>query len=273
MAKEPQNRPRSAVDFSRWLQRIELELHLAPTKIEVADALPVERGVSTETAVRPARQPEADPSQHALRAGPRPAPSETKLRQPVRMPVVQPVGNAASSRHAPQPLADTSVHGVKPPVAATILRAPAVPDQPVEPVPDRRTRRPIIVGGLAALLVLIAVVVAIIIGDPFGANPVVGPTNDGRSSTPAIDDLVRPGPVKISARRVGARTVEFSWTYTEAKPDDKFKVTRDDRQPQYVTASKLRLTDAPGRTCLSVAVERHDGSFASQSPPKAKCVR
>jgi len=74
-----------------------------------------------------------------------------------------------------------------------------------------------------------------------------------------------PGPVAVTAARVGPLSVQFSWTYSDELANDSFQwQTSDGSQSGVVKVPTLDLQDQPGvQLCIQVKVVRADGSNGS----------
>jgi serine/threonine protein kinase len=171
MAIEPNQRPQTAIDFARHLNRIEQELRFDRTKIVVperpaaadpAPPAPATRATGSPDAFAPPRQVVAPPAAAPPVDSPVPVAevdeSATMLQRPKRpQPAPPPPGKAfaRSSRVA----AESSV-------GSTDLtgRRPAAPS-PVEPSPSEPPspggRRGLVAGGVVGLLVLLVVAIGI----------------------------------------------------------------------------------------------------------------
>ncbi|MEO6019269.1 MAG: serine/threonine-protein kinase [Knoellia sp.] len=240
MAKKPDARPQSAIDFARGLQAIEQDQRFARTQIVVLD----ESGHSTV----------ADSAGRA-------APEHTDPdRTSVRAPKV------------------TSAQGYAPTLTAP--RTDAQGDSDAEPQPRTISGGALLGGVGVLLIVLIGALVWAIgfrgdnsPGDPGTNAPSASVTTGGGG--PIVDI---PQPPSIDGRGVPGGVV-FSWEYTGVRKGDfyrlriagseaevpKAKVTTVRKMPPYTVSAK------PGKlVCAQVEVARAAGSSSTYSP--IKCV-
>lgn len=252
MAKEPANRPRSALSFARSLQRIQRELRFELTQLEVPE-VPI---------ARPAR-----PSQDAdgTRAG--------------RLQVVRPEGLSGLVTGAPVAavpiVAPPEVfQGPVPelaPASETVHRAPASAD----PLPSAADPRPEAEPGGRVVPRPIALVAAMVVGVVAVAALLVG-LNVGRDGgshpTPTADDGNvnvlgdRPAVPTAVTVRVSAGAADVSWTAEGRKPGDRYRISRVGA-PNAAPLADVEGPPAhiPGLTggCVQVVAVR--GSFISEA--------
>ncbi|SDH29494.1 Serine/threonine protein kinase [Leifsonia sp. 98AMF] len=287
MATRREDRYQTAVDFARALQRVELELGLAPTSIDVpnlsvGDARPGPSadGGEQETRAR---------SVATIRAQqPAPAPSTVDARSAERPP-------APATPAAPEPEA-TRVRGVVPISAQPPARSATTDDKPsAEPVQDhtilrsrpsseegdgtaqsgaddasdpdastgpRDPRRRLLtwIGVGAAAVVVLAVAAAVV------ANLVAAPsTSTGPGAQPSdggsIAVTVVPPPVLVSAVRApDGASATFTWKTADAQKDDQFTWQQEGTTngPSVTAERKVTLTNlTPGvPVCIDVATVR-----------------
>ncbi|NUU08355.1 serine/threonine-protein kinase [Leifsonia sp. C5G2] len=261
MATRREDRYQSAVDFARALQRVELELGLAPTSIDVpnlslGDARPAPaadgggeqetraRSVATIRAQAPA--PEAPPS---------PAPSA-------------PVPDATDAPSAPAP-EPTRVRGVVPvtPRASdtaadvpehTLLRQRPAPaeehdegtETDAETARDPRRRLLGWIGAGAAAVIVLGVGAAVLAGvlAPAQTPGTQQAGNGGGDGDGGIAVTVVPPPVLVSAVRAPDGTsATFTWKTKDPRKDDRFTWLQEG------TTNGPAVTDQPTVTVTGIA--------------------
>jgi eukaryotic-like serine/threonine-protein kinase len=244
MSPRRSDRYASAIDFARALQRVELELGYSPTTIEVPNLAVVAPDARTvgeedETRARSVSTIVAQPADATV--APEVDAASTQLRRPV---TVVPATSAAAAA----PVAEQ-----------TILR----PSTPVEPVPDEPSAAPrrrvgLIVGIVAAVIVIAAGVTAII-ALPRTGNPTPAASSGTGSGGGEISVDVVPTPLAGTATATGS-TVTFTWKNPKPKTGDTYQWTAEatNANPVRTTKPLAVLTGvAPGTSaCIDVVVVR-----------------
>ncbi|MEV8215098.1 protein kinase [Leifsonia sp. NPDC077715] len=259
MATRREDRYQSAVDFARALQRVELELGLAPTSIDVpnltvGDARPAPGGSGDEQETRARSvatiraQPEEPPASPVQQVAEpvAPEPAATRVRG------VVPV--------APQPFAPTARESTV--AEHTVLRSrPPAEDAPVTTPRDPRRRLLTWIGVGAAAVVLLGVAATIVANvlAPTGAPRTPGAGSTGDDGSIAV--TVVPPPVLVSAVRAPDGTsAAFAWkTEAPAKGDQYTWVQEGTTNGPSVTAQpKVTVTGlTPGvPVCIDIATVR-----------------
>jgi serine/threonine protein kinase len=284
MAARRENRYGSAVEFARALQRVELELGLAPTSIDVpnlhlpTEHPPAEDGADAAEATR-AR------SVATIVAQPVAAPDEPKGDTPGPAPAVPPVPTDAPSSEAASTAEPTRVRGVTPvapaatPVESTRLRPVAV--EPSTPVVDTaeaghagdagsppRRRLVAWIGGAAAAVVVLGIGAAILSNALAASTP---PSTRQGGDDGAIAVTTVPAPTLVSAQRDATGTAAtIVWKTAAPRDGDQYSWVRDGTtDPPTVTGRPtVTLTGlTPGvPVCIDVATIR---SGRTSEPLKA----
>ena len=237
MAKDPNNRPATALAFARALQEIEQEQRFPRTAIVVLD----EQGQTTladqtstagdggeEDRTR-VRSPQAVRSAQAL---PQPRPGQTAYPPLSGSTSIPPAGHTSVTSPHPGPVAqgvpdDVAEEGtvrVDRSRAAGAAGAPAAPGPAAPPTQDgeRHEISPAML--LTGLAVVVAVLAGIALWAVFGrggADPAATPTRTVAS--PTDDDPVAIAPVPTISARGTTGGVAFSWTYPGAEKGDGYR--------------------------------------------------
>lgn len=234
MAKDPNNRPATALAFARALQEIEQEQRFPRTAIVVLD----EQGQTTladqtstagdggeEDRTR-VRSPQAVRSAQAL---PQPRPGQTAYPPLSGSTSIPPAGHTSVTSPHPGPVAqgvpdDVAEEGTVRVDRSRAAGAPAAPG-PAAPATQDGERHEI---SPAMLLTGLAVVVAVLAGIALwavfgrgGADPAATPTRTVAS--PTDDDPVAIAPVPTISARGTTGGVAFSWTYPGAEKGDGYR--------------------------------------------------
>lgn len=288
MAARRENRYGSAVEFARALQRVELELGLAPTSIDVpnlhiatqhvaapgdADAAEATRARAVATVVA---QPDAPSREPAADRSPAPAADAALDADPTRVRGVVPVVRAT-----PGAPAESGASGAAP-FESTVLRpaasgptgaperaAPSTGDEGVlteEPAPRRRVVA--WVAGAAGAVVVLGIAAAVIANALAPSAPVTT-RQGGGDGTIAVTTV--PAPTLVSATRDSAgTTATIVWKTASPKDGDQYAWVREGTtDPPSVTARpSLILTGlTPGvPVCVDVTTIR---SGRTSEPLKA----
>ncbi|WP_431220942.1 serine/threonine-protein kinase [Leifsonia xyli] len=276
MATRREDRYQTAVDFARALQRVELELGLAPTSIDVpnlslTDARPApavgddeqETRARSVATIRAQPEPPRPPERPLAPAEPPAAvePAATRVRGVVPVSPQAPGGDHDRSGGIPEhtvvrsraaaPASDTAA-----PAADADLSGDTAPAQPRDP----RRRLLAWIGAGAALVVVLGIAAAIV------AN-VVAPTASPTPSRAAqggdsgIAVTVVPPPVLVSAVRApDGASATFTWKTDGGKKGDQYTWVREGTTngPAVTVEPKVTVTGlTPGvPVCIDVATVR-----------------
>jgi hypothetical protein len=264
MAKQPADRPRSAVAFARVLQDIESELQLAPTPLEV----PAEPG----SGVPPERRDDGEGTRTRSIRTVSPSLDSTPAVQldgtPISDAAVAAVANARPGVPTAEPVADTVVPISRVSPVPAPLGAP-LPTVEVEPQPDgRQAPRFVVIGAAGVVLAaLAAVILAVGSGDPSRTAPTT--TVPLRQEIEAFAPAV-PGSVTVGVQGSAA---QVSWKPGQgAETGDTYRVVRSDQpgaEPVILGSSPARVPIRPGEhPCFRVMAQR--GSILSE-PSAVAC--
>jgi serine/threonine protein kinase len=250
MAKRPQQRPASVVEFLRQLQGVEAELKLAVTPLELADDGSSARLRSTgddddATRIRGVTEIQAQPTPLAIDHVP---------ANPVGVgPVVQ---RPREGLLAPPQVADT-VHRPAP--------SPSTLPPADEGAPPRTSKLPLVIGG-------VVVAVAAVVGIALSAGG-----DSGSQSVPSTQAAIvvigssRPAAVVAGSADLRADgSAVFTWSAPDAQEDDVYLVERTDTgQVSEERRTTVTLSDATSATCVKVKVSRVG---VQDSDPTTWCV-
>lgn len=251
MAKDPAHRYASALEFARALQRVQIELGMQPTGVDVMEDAPEPVAFdSDDDATRIRSVVTIDPQGASAPVTPQSPVADTAA--PVR-PRFSPAALAAPL--APQ-VADTAL---RPPSASA---APATPER-------RRPRWP-----LLAVLGLLAVGAVVWLAMLLLGNP-PAPEPPPPTATPSAEpqDPIPPGAVPAVTDLAGEAKdgkVTFTWGNPEPHEGDVYLWRLDEagveHDPEVVTEPTVTVPEATsGRTCIEVLLRRANGR-ASDSP-------
>ena len=286
MAKKPEHRFGSAAEFARTLQRIEQELQLAQTSLDLPDTswihVPDAVGEDLRTRVRsvveitpttttgdtntgasaPALAGESagaaaanlDGHRGGLPGQPGVAAAPTR----VRAPEIVPSAGAAHSAATPPAAAP---HSGNSPAAQAVAEHGASPgnvDPQSEAAPPQRRRGRWLT--LAASLAVIGVVAGVVIygavNAPEDQPEQAGPTMLPQPSAPAAS---RPDPpIGLTGERDNAdpATITFTWQAPDYDGELEYawrQVPATGEQTERTSATDITLTDHPERVCIEVA--------------------
>lgn len=284
MATRREDRYQTAVDFARALQRVELELGLAPTSIDVpnlsvGDARPGPspdggdqetraRSVATIRAQQPAAAApsvEAPPAERpAVPAAPPPAaaePEATRVRGVVPIPAQPSARSAAPDDHrTAEPVQEHTVLRSRPSAEEPDGTAHPGAEDASTPLRDPRRRLLTWIGAGAAAVVVLAVgaaVVANLLTPPAASTGPGAQPSDGSS----VVVTVVPPPVLVSAVRApDGASATFTWKTADPQKDDQFTWQQEGTTngPSVTAEPKVTVTDlTPGvPVCIDVATVR-----------------
>lgn len=259
LARDPSQRPRSATDFGRSLQRIERELGHAPTEFELPD-----EDSSTDAREVPG-WPDSDfddgtriSGVQVVRQAPEPAPTSTSVISglPTSFGAVKRQATIREIVPPPSPPDDPDTT----PAIRPTTGSPSPVDEPEVPTRGRRARHSVLIGA-AACLVLVVVAGAAIARSGSGGSR--GPTS---ASTSIVDEQALeipdtpPVPTDLSVVVSGdVATIEWR-PGAGAEAGDRYSVDRTDRDvgPPVVTdETTVRFDVEPGASpCFEVSAQR-----------------
>ncbi|MDR6970193.1 protein kinase domain-containing protein [Leifsonia shinshuensis] len=274
MATRREDRYQTAVDFARALQRIELELGLAPTSIDVpnltiGDSRPAPvAGDEQETRARSVATIQAQPAAPRIaapepeRAEP-PAPAEpaaTRVRGVVPVSPDAPARDVPSA--APHGVPEHTVLRARPATASTPADEDETPADPRDDAPARDPRRRLLawIGAGAAAVIVLGIAAAVLANvlAPASSSPSSGPRAGDDSS---IAVTVVPPPVLVSAvRSPDGASATFVWKTEDAKKSDQFTWVQEGTTngPTVVGEPTVTVTGAtPGvPVCIDIQTVR-----------------
>ena len=282
MATRREDRYGSAVDFARALQRVELELGLAPTSIDVPNLslgdmrpAPGGSGSADETRARSVATIQAQPAAPVREATPARERTEqpstpTTEAEPAATLVrgVVPISPDAPRKDAATAVPEHTVVRSRPTASATAEASPSesatadsdgAADVVAQPLDPRRRLLAWIGAGAAAVIVLgiAAAVVANVIA-PSAAPTTPGPGAGGDSS---IAVTVVPPPVLVSAVRApDGASATFVWKTDGTQKGDQFTWVQEGTTngPSVTADPRATVTGlAPGvPVCIDIATVR-----------------
>lgn len=265
LSRDPQDRYPSAMAFARALQRLQIERGMQPTTVDVMDdAIDTDERLEDEgrTVVRSVVTIDAQPKTAPKPIAPAPV-FETAGRTMLR-PEVDEVA-ATQLRAAAGAQID--------PGTVTSGLAPTTPDPGAQVRP--RSRRPLVIGVIAAVVVAASLGV---VGFMLAPQP-AAPRTPTVSSQP-IDPLPGGGrPPKVTdltGKKAGSGKVTFTWKNPEPKSGDRYHW----RLLEVGVTHTYAVTNTPsvtipavksGNTCIEVQLVRSDGGTALQ--PAQGCAK
>ena len=283
LAKEPEHRPQSAMEVARHLQRVEQELRLSRTEIEVLDSTPEVRSSPASFAPRPAPvELPAVPSAPSglVDSAPRktiptetspldfsPPAGATQRRQVARVEPQEPPAGATQRRQVtrfepapavpaaavPIPAPATPVPGAT--VQRTVQRvAPGTVDPPATTAPAPRRGRAIALVAVAALLVS-AVGGGILLNRGGDEDPTSSlPNGSGADGLEGLGLDTAPS-VPIVRGKVKGDQLVFTWSAEQDEDFYRYTVSRSGKTAQ-VDGPKVSLPRGSGQVCLTVVAYR-----------------
>jgi hypothetical protein len=279
MAKRPVSRFARAIDLARALQEVEIQLQLAPTKIEVPKTAPErERHDGDEdaghTRIRNLATitPQATPQTSAARTVVRgdagtPAGAETAVAGATIARPATGIAPEVAGRPVPSSVPGQRSTGLPTPVVAeTVHRPVAEPPEEVTGEAPSNSRRSALLAAAAALVAAVAIVAPG--GDETNENaPPTAEQQDGLPDDATVTFV--PAPSGLVAGPTAGGTA-FSWTNDDPQEGDTFLWRRTDPGAD----SGLRPVEEPsvvvpaeGRVCIEVLLVR---SNARSSEPSAE---
>ena len=280
LARDPQQRYPSALDFARALQGVQgqmnesvtpidvlsdrvdddlddaTELHDSGTRISGFMLIDPDQGVdSTATSTGPSSGV-TSPFEHSDPQAPAPpAPQVSQV-------VLHGRGSAAPGvRDFPGPAV---------PDLDTVLDAPEVPSSSAPTLePEAKKRRVARIGALAGVAVVVVIAASIAGGLPRGGETPVVTT----SPQPQDPVILRVPPVEALEGTVEGDKATFTWKNPDPKDGDSYMYEElsvaDERPPGFVDEPVVVVDAQPGRTCVNVSLRRSDGRVSS---PVRGCV-
>ncbi|MDQ1124714.1 serine/threonine-protein kinase [Microbacterium trichothecenolyticum] len=267
MSKDPRARYASALEFGHALQHVQIQHGMQETTIDVEeeDLLPIDddgeelvtrfRGITSIDA-----QPVAPASVDVRTSTARPTTPVAAVvpdtTAPVRPPIVSAPAAAPSwsvpSAPAPLDTVRRQVEEVEQPVAA--------------PAPAPRRRRSLVIGGVAAAVIVLAVGGAIAAATLTPSPPAVTASTAPRP----VDAVPAAHPVSVTALTGSATDagVRFAWTNPDPLEGDRYlwrTVVPGTETTFQETADTAVVVpaDPSGRTCIEVLLRRSDGTSAA----------
>jgi len=287
MAVDRTQRYATAVEFARALQGVELSLSYAPTQIDVPNigqiappVRPADENQDDRTRARGVTPVIAQPARPVIT----PPPPVEDPRDRTRMrgaTTISPDAPSGPVTAGAQAAAATSAPGR--PVESTVVRpsARSVVSPDASPAGSRTdkgspavTRRGPLIGVLAGVLVVAAVITGIVVLVPRSNTPQSGPTNSGGPiDLPPVIDPPVPGTAVASA---DGTSVTFTWTNPHPKKGDQYRWQRTDGaasvdQKDVTTTSQAQAVVtgvAPGtNVCIDVRILRDNNLSDQLDPP------
>lgn len=262
MSKDPADRYRSALEFARALQRVQIEFGMAATPVDVVEDeidIAEEDDDGGRTRFRGITSIEAQDA--PVSVAPVPVPVTTDTVRPVsvtRAPI------AAAAVAAPP----------APPVGDTVVRQPVggagTDATPAPPVAEQRRGRARLIGWLAAggaVIVAAVVVVALVFTpQPQPAGPLSKHTNRSQPVDPGLD--IVPTVTELTGTPSGG-VVVFTWKDPAPRAGDTYlwRPVVPGQTETFHEADRPTVTvpvDSSGRTCIEVLLVRKDRSSTNE---------
>lgn len=303
MDKNPAARPASALEFARGLQRIETEMRLAPTPVDVLtehpDDVPADPVDGVATRIRSLTVIDPSPDPHGLSSpsgveyaafGPpagSPTPSTVGRTSPPPPGGRPPTEGRAGDDGVTVPRAagpntakgaDTGVMGLAGAgtTAAATTAAGTGDTNPVSRTSSTRSRVPLLIGG-GVLVAVAALVVALVLTR--GADSPAPPdhTGDTLATMTSGNDPIG-GAVPLPADLAGEGTgdgVIFTWRNPDPMAGDTFQwyayQTANGDAARHTTDQTTATVPGTGRLCIAVVLVRADGTSSPQ--PATACAQ
>lgn len=306
MAKRREDRYRTALEFARALQKVEIELAMSVTTIDVLDdsvEVDAHEG-EDDNRTRVRSVVSIDPTGPAPSAHSRPAPTipplaeppfstadATVMRDATGAPVTAPGAQPAPGTPAPYGWGQQPAPGVTEPYDHTVLRGlpeagqtvgvtharpverPAS-EQPVAPAAAKR-RWPLVAGIGAVVVIGGGIALATVLSGSDPSEPIETPT----SVRPVdVDDVITertvPALTGVTGRIEGDQAV-FTWTNPAPEAGDVYLwgVQVGGEAVALEATSETTVTVAPspdGQTCIEVLLRRADGRASAE--PAVGCA-
>ena len=266
MSKSPVARPQSAIEFARALQKVQIELGMQATPIDVIEedfAAAEEDDEAEETRFSGVRRIDAQPTTPAASAAPaaRPVPDDTIQRTPA--PAYGVVGSettvpAAHPHRAPAALPIPAAPALDETVRRAVSESVAEAD-----APPPRSRKGVLIGVVAGTVLALAVAgigVAMALGGG-GAptaerTPSSAPVDLGEGMPAAVSDLVG---------EVSGDGVTFTWHNPDPQGGDSYRwrQVKTGAAFAFAVVDDTTITlpaDTSGITCIEVLLVRANGA-------------
>lgn len=283
MAKSALQRYGSAIDFARALQRVQRELSMSPTPIDVLDdSLPSDveeeeddglTRIRAVVSIDPTAPPAARTTTWATDTGRvdstvgRTVRRDSPVAASSTTPVDQTVLRADTAGGAPVDQTVRRAHA-----APEALPQSAPPSAQADAVAPRRSKKGLI-GALVGALVVVGTVIAVWVVSQGG--DVEKPTQVDSGTQAPVDVVSQTVPlVEIEGRTEGANVV-FTWTNPEPVDGDYYNwgVQQLGQETEIDTTTDTTVTvpaEAGGTTCIEVRLVRSNGKSAAE--PAVGCV-
>ncbi|MHA7291687.1 serine/threonine-protein kinase [Arthrobacter sp. MDT3-24] len=281
MSKSPGDRYETSLAFARALQKVQIDMHMAVTPVDVVDdsADQIDENDDDDglTRIRSivSISPEATAPQAPSRgrhpdyvqpiAG---VPDDTVLRDGLH---ASGGGQPAGRHEAGLPLP------VAPPIEDTLLRPPSEPpSSEVSQPAKRRMLVPTIIGAAAVIVVGGAIAATLMTGQAGEADKKGAGQSAPQTSVP-LDPVVEsivPAPTGL-AGTVGDKGVVFSWQNPSPQPEDMYlwRVLDAETDGPLTSTKDPSVSVQPGatgRTCIEVSIRRSTGR--STNEPAVACA-
>ncbi|MFD5828006.1 serine/threonine-protein kinase [Lentzea sp. NPDC060358] len=246
MAKNPAARPGSLHEFAAGLNRIQKAQRFRETELELMPA--------------PEPEPEPSPQVAAPRfvAPPPPVSPPTQRKPPeLVLPPPRPVPHTTARKAQPETMVRPS-----PPVVAE-------PGRGGSPGPRRW---PLYLTCLLAVAAIAGVWVFLVSGQekPVGGSTATTLTEDAPDQNAGAGDAP-PGRPSITATRLDAKTVRFTWNYSAQQATDTFSWRTPDGARTGVEKQPQVDVEGAEPVCLQVKVVRADGGNATADWSQESC--
>lgn len=271
LAKAPDQRFDSALEFGRALQAIQTSLHLPVTPIEVGeedaeDAAWVPENPADVASTRISSFKVIDPDAERTPPAARAAPHATVIVHP---PITDSGVRDFTGPAIPTPTTDATVVGQLPTPGSV---QPAVDGVPEPIKPPRR------IGALVASAAVVLLIVGLVGWQVLGRDGASGTTQDTvvdefEETADAVGDAV-PAPKSISLSVEGKR-VTVDWRNPDPQDGDSFlyRVVDPSAEQPFagpVDAGPVSVPSQPGRTCVEVVLRRSNGQASTAT---TKCTK
>lgn len=280
MDKNPAARPASALELARGLQRVESEMRLAPTPVDVLaehpDDVPADPQDGVATRIRALTVIDPSPDQSP---GPSPGPAAVARPGPAGLAPGPVAGTIDGS--APPAGMDTSGHptgrlaGDGEADGDTVRRADGVITPEDAAGSGRRARIPLLIGG--GTLIAVGALIVVLVMTRGGSSPAPPDhTGDTIATMTSGNDPIG-GSVPLPEDLAGEGTgdgVTFTWRNPDPKAGDQFQwypyQTTNGATERHITVATTATVLGTGRLCIAVVLVRADGTSSPQ--PATACA-
>ncbi|MCI4658192.1 protein kinase domain-containing protein [Cryobacterium zhongshanensis] len=297
MQKRPEERYATVLEFARALQKVQIELAMSVTPVDVLDDsadAPDERDdddgltrVRSVVSINPERPPVHTVTAVIPPGFPAAVDDEETVRPPIRS--IPADLDRTQLRGATAPLTPDAETARAPGFGGQRLPARAPLDETyrrTDPAPaseeagaglaggPRRRRALVpIIAGIVVVLVGAAVIAALTLGAPSGRGSAEPPVETA-APVDAVNEAAVPDPAGLTGV-VGASGVVFTWTNPAPETGDSYlwraTAAGQDNPLASVTESTVTIpASAAGPTCIEVSIRRSDGRAAAQ--PTSACA-